>query len=94
MSGSNLSSFVANYGSLTHYDKVQKQWKKDKSAIIPFPRAYNALYAISNTTIQQETEFDVETGAKKGEISKAFKKMLKGKSANKKLLSSFVEYVA
>ena len=94
MSGSNLSSFVANYGSLTHYDKVQKQWKKDKAAIIPFPRAYNALYAISNTTIQQETEFDVETGAKKGEISKAFKKMLKGKSANKRLLNSFIEYVA
>ena len=94
MSGGNLSGFVSNYGSLAHYDQVQKQWKKDKSAIIPFPKGYTALYALSNTTIQQDDNFDVETGAKKGEISKAFKKMLKGKSANKKLLSSFIEYVA
>lgn len=94
MSGGNLSGFVSNYGSLAHYDQVQKQWKKDKSAIIPFPKGYTALYALSNTTIQQDDNFDVETGAKKGEISRAFKKMLKGKSANKKLLSSFIEYVA
>ena len=94
MGGSQLSGFVANYASIAHYDQVQKQWKKDKSAIIPFPKAYSALYVIGNTSIEQETEFDVESGAKKGEISKAFKKMLKNKSTNKKLLNSFIEYVA
>ena len=94
MSGSGLSSFVGTYASLAHYDQVQKQWKKNKSAVIPFPKSYTALYAISNTTIDADTEFDVESGAKKGEISKAFKKMLKSKSTNKKLLNSFIEYVA
>ena len=94
MSGSGLSSFVSTYASLAHYDQVQKQWKKNKSAVIPFPKSYTALYAISNTTIDADTEFDVESGAKKGEISKAFKKMLKSKSTNKKLLNSFIEYVA
>jgi len=94
MSGSGLSNFVGTYASLAHYDQVQKQWKKTKSAVIPFPKSYTALYAISNTTIDVDTEFDVEVGAKKGEISKAFKKMLKRKSTNKKLLSSFIEYVA
>ncbi len=94
MGGSGLSSFVSTYADLTHYDKVQKQWKKEKSAIIPFPKSYTALYVLSNTNIDVDTELDVESGAKKGEISKAFKKMLKGKSANKKLLSSFIEYVA
>ena len=94
MGGSGLSGFVSTYASLAHYDQVQKQWKKDKSAVIPFPKSYTALYAISNNSIDADSEFDVESGAKKGEISKAFKKMLKGKSANKKLLSSFVEYVA
>ena len=94
MSGSGLSGFVSTYANLANYDQVQKQWKKTKSAIIPNPKSYTALYAISNTTIDADTEFDVESGAKKGEISKAFKKMLKGKSANKKLLSSFIEYVA
>ena len=94
MGGSGLSSFVGTYASLAHYDQVQKQWKKNKSAVIPFPKSYTALYAISNTTIDADTEFDVESGAKKGEISKAFKKMLKSKSTNKRLLNSFIEYVA
>ena len=94
MSGSGLSGFVGTYASLAHYDQVQKQWKKNKSAVIPFPKSYTALYAISNNSIDADTEFDVESGAKKGEISKAFKKMLKSKSTNKKLLNSFIEYVA
>ena len=94
MGGSGLSGFVSTYASLAHYDQVQKQWKKDKSAVIPFPKSYTALYAISNNAIDDDVEFEVESGAKKGEISKAFKKMLKGKSANKKLLNSFIEYVA
>jgi len=94
MGGSGLSGFVSTYASLAHYDQVQKQWKKNKSAVIPFPKSYTALYAISNNSIDADTDFDVESGAKKGEISKAFKKMLKSKSTNKKLLNSFIEYVA
>ena len=94
MGGSGLSSFVGTYASLSNYDQVQKQWKKTKSAVIPNPKSYTALYVISNSTIDADTEFDVESGAKKGEISKAFKKMLKSKSTNKKLLNSFIEYVA
>ncbi|AHB80542.1 peptidase [Synechococcus phage ACG-2014h] len=94
MGGNGLSSFVSMYGNLAFYDQVQKQWKKNKSAIIPSPKSYTALYAIKNTSIDEDTEFDVESGAKKGEITRAFKKMLSSKSANKKLLNSFVEYVA
>ena len=94
MPGSQLSGFVSSYGDLAHYADVQKQWKKNKSAVIPFPKGYTALYAISNQSLSDDTEFDVESGAKKGEISRAFKKMLKSKSTNKKLLNSFVEYVA
>ena len=94
MSGSNLTNFVSTYASLDHYDQVQKQWKKDKSAVIPFPKSYTALYVISNNSIDSEVEFNVESGAKKGEITRAFKKMLSSKSTNKKLLNSFIEYVA
>ena len=92
--GSQLTGFVSNYGDSSQYDKVQRQWKKEKSAIIVNPQAYSALYAISSKSIEAETSFDVESGAKKGEISRAFKKMLGSKSTNKKLLSSFIEYVA
>ena len=94
MGGSGLSGFVGTYANLANYDQVQKQWKKDKSAVIPFPKSYTALYVISNNAIDDDVEFEVESGAKKGEISRAFKKMLKSKSTNKKLLNSFIEYVA
>ena len=94
MGGSGLTGFVNSYGDSTQYDKVQKQWKKEKSAIIPNPKAFTALYAISNNSLDETADFAVESGAKKTEITKAFKKMLGSKSTNKKLLNSFVEYVA
>ena len=94
LAGNQLQSFVSRYATFDGYSKVQKQWKKEKSAIIPFPKSYTALYVINNNSIESDVEFEVESGAKKGEISKAFKKMLKSKSTNKKLLNSFIEHVA
>ena len=94
LSGSQLQSFVGKYASYEGYGAIQKQWKKEKSAIISNTKAFTALYAISNNSLNQSTEFNVESGAKKGEISRAFKKMLGSKSTNKKLLNSFIEYVS
>jgi hypothetical protein len=94
MGGSGLTGFVSSYADYTQYDKVQKQWKKEKSAIVPNPKAFTALYVISNSALDENADFAVECGAKKTEITKAFKKMLGSKSTNKKLLNSFVEYVA
>ena len=89
-----LSEFVARFADYSKYEEVQKQWRKEKSAILPFPKGYSALYAISSKNLDEDVEFEVKEGAKKGEITRAFKKMLKSKSTNKKLLTSFVEYVA
>ena len=94
MGGSGLSGFVNGYADISQYDKVQKQWKKEKSAIVPNPKSFTALYVIANSALDETTEFSVETGAKKTDITKAFKKMLNSKSTNKKLLNSFVEHVA
>ncbi len=94
LSGSHLQNFVGRYAGFEGYSQIQKQWKKEKSAIIKNPTAYTALYAISNYSLNESTDFNVESGAKKGEITRAFKKMLGSKSTNKKLLSSFIEYVA
>ena len=94
LAGSQLQSFVGKYASYEGYSAIQKQWKKEKSAIISNTKAFTALYAISNNSLNQSTEFNVESGAKKGEISRAFKKMLSSKSTNKKLLNSFIEYVS
>ena len=94
LADSQLQSFVGKYASYEGYSAIQKQWKKEKSAIISNTKAFTALYAISNNSLNQSTEFNVESGAKKGEISRAFKKMLGSKSTNKKLLNSFIEYVS
>ena len=89
-----LSEFVARFGTFGHYEDIQKQWRREKSAIIPFPKGYSSLYAISSKDLEEDNEFEVSEGAKKGEITRAFKKMLKSKSTNKKLLTSFVEQIA
>jgi len=89
-----LSEFVARFADYAHYDEVQKQWRKEKSAVLPFPKGYSSLYAISSKNLDEDVEFEVKEGAKKGDITRAFKKMLKSKSTNKKLLSSFVEQIA
>ena len=94
LQGSQLSSFVGKYANFANYTEIQKQWKKEKSAIIPNPAAFSALYAINCNSLNENVELNVESGAKKGEISRAFKKMLASKSTNKKLLNSFVEYVS
>ena len=94
LDGTSLSGFVGRYANFDGYSEVQKQWKKEKSAIIKNPKAYSALYAINGKSLNKEIEFDVESGAQKGEISRAFKKMLGNKSTNKKLLSSFIGYVS
>ena len=92
--GSALASFVGKYASYEGYSAIQKQWKKEKSAVIANPKAFTALYAISSKSLDENTEFNVDEGASKGQITKAFKKMLGSKSTNKKLLNSFVEYVS
>ena len=89
-----LSEFVARFATHSHYEEVQKEWRKQKSAILPEPKGYSALYAISSKDLEDDTEFEVEESATKAQITRAFKKMLKGKSTNKKLLTSFVEQIA
>ncbi len=95
MSGNRLQEFVCRYSKLgSNYSEIQSQWRKNKSVIVPNPLGYTALYAIQQTALDNSTDFDVESGSKKADISRAFKKMLKSKSTNKKLLNSFIGYVA
>ena len=95
LSGSSLMNFVSNYGSPDcNYAEIQKQWKKDKSAVIKSPAGFTELYAINNKALDNDTEFVVKDNAKKGDITRAFKKMLANKSVNKKLLNAFVSKVS
>ena len=43
--------------------------------------------------MDEEAVLDVNEGAAKAEISRAFKKMIKSKATSKKILNSFIDYV-
>ena len=75
-------------------DNVLKKWRKEKSFVFTKQLGFQSLYLIASTAVNQSSEFDVDEGASKAQITKAFKSMLKAKTTNKKVLSSFVDMVA
>jgi len=80
--------YTGNYTELS-----KKKWLKDRSAIVN-TTGYDAMYAIGSTSMNQSDDFDVAEDATTAQIRSAFKKSLKSKAANKKVLSSFATMVA
>lgn len=74
-------------------DKVKRQWKKEKSAVI-YSSGYHAYFMLQSNALQNDSEFEVSMDATKTEIKNAFQKSLKSKKMNKKILNEFVELVA
>lgn len=90
---SDVSSFYWTHEPKMSYDEYRKIWNKQKSFIIE-NSGYHVLYGISSTSLNQSEEFVVSDDATNVQIKSAFMKSLKGKSLNKKILSSFVSVVA
>jgi hypothetical protein len=96
LGGSEFNRFYSNLKNIRIYEmpeNVTKQWRKEKSYEIDAV-GYNSLYAISSSGISSEAEFTVSEDASTAEISKAFRGMLKKKTMNKKILSSFASLVS
>lgn len=96
VSGSEFNRFYSYLKNIRIYEipeNVTRQWKRQKSYEID-AAGYTSLYAISSTAISSEAEFNVSEDASTAEISKAFRGMLKRKTMNKKILSSFASLVA
>jgi len=74
-------------------EDVMKVWRKEKSYEIN-GMGYDALYAISCHDLSADTTMTVDAEASTLDIGKAFRTMLKKKTTNKKLLSSFVTLVS
>ena len=92
--GSDFSSLYKGIHGWKHdHDAVMKKWRKQKSWELN-GLGYDSLYVLGQTTLSSDVEFDVEQGAKKTEISKSFRSMLKAKTTNKKILSSFATVVS
>jgi hypothetical protein len=94
---SGLTTFYHRYchNDYDSQQKLQKQWKKEKSAVLPNPISYDALYAIhAKATNVEDTELDVDAGASKTQVRSAFRKMLSKKQNNKKILNSFISLIS
>ena len=88
--------------SLVHYlhvldvwetDKYSKEFTKSKSVIVQ-NTPYSELYVMKSNSYSSDVEMEVAEDATKSQIKSAFRKSLKSKSVNRKMLSSFVGQIA
>lgn len=92
--GRQLYTVISNSECHIPYEKIQKEWKKNKSVNVPDFSGYQQMYYLSSDDLINDTEFVVADDASKNEIKKAFTKSLAKKSVNKKMLSSFAELIS
>ena len=83
--------FIRRYGyiSETEYKKA----RKEKTYSIK-ESGYDSYFAIIDSALSNDDEFEVQEDASKAQIKRAFVKSLKAKKLNKKVLGEFVELVA
>ena len=83
--------FIRRYGyiSETEYKKARKA----KTYSIK-ESGYDSYFAIIDSALANDDEFEVQVDASKAQIKRAFVKSLQAKKLNKKVLGEFVELVA
>jgi len=69
------------------------EFRKNKSLRV-VAHGYTELYLMQADTLNQDTDFEVDEDATNAQIRNAFRKSLKGKANNKKILSSFISHIA
>ena len=63
--------------------------------IIPDGQGFDNLYVLPGlNNLDMDSELDVEVGANKGALKRAFGKMSKGKMMNRPVLNNFIKMVA
>ena len=84
----NINSYYCN-----EMNDITKAWKKDGSFEIKESK-YDSLYVLSSSNLSEDTSFQTDSLASLNDIKSSFRKMLKAKTTNKKLLSSFATLVS
>ena len=91
--GRNINGFIKLfYSSYNEISKLQQDWRKNRSICIR-DSGYDAYFALSSSSLSQDSSFDVDDGATKAKIKSAFVKSLKVKKLNKKVLGEFISLV-
>jgi len=90
-----LGRFIRSYDNFDaiDVDKIQSQFKKEKSASVSIP-SFSKFFVLSSNNLHEDSSFTVEEGAGKATIRAAFKKSLNKSKFNRKILSEFVTLVA
>ena len=96
MSPRDLSSFLRincdDYNS-PEVEKHRLSWRKTKALAIK-ECGYHVYFGLSSAALANDSEFEVDEGATKAQIKRAFTKSLTAKKMNKKILNEFVTMIA
>ena len=91
-----LSSFLRincdDYNS-QEVEKHRLSWRKTKAVTIK-ECGYHVYFGLSSAALANDSEFEVDEGATKAQIKRAFTKSLTAKKMNKKILNEFVTMIA
>ena len=88
------SKFLRDYvDNICDRLSLQDEWKKNKSCTVT-TSGYHKYFGISSRSLQNDIEVVVDDDATKLQIQRAFKKSLRSKKMNKKMLGEFIELIA
>lgn len=76
----------------SHEERIMEQYKRDRVAILT-QAGYNEYYIVKNDLAVND-EFEIADDADVKDISRAFRKMQKGKVLNRVLLNRFIKMIA
>ena len=88
----NLSMFL-RMNDIWSTDKYKREWSKNKSVVIT-DTSYDELYVIQSNDSTEDVSMEVKEDATKGQIRTAFKKALKKKVNNRRILATFAGQIA
>jgi hypothetical protein len=90
--------WVVDYNMVQSYQEIStmvKKCNKDNVLIVPKGMGFDTTYILPGLSkMEMSTELDVEVGANKNALKRAFSKMSNGKTANRPLLNNFIKMVA
>jgi hypothetical protein len=94
-SPNDLVSLHRNYGSEAYesYDDMRKELKKHGSVAFS-TTGFDRWFGIPCNSVFNSEDLEVDDGAKKSDVSKAFRKMHSGKRSNKYITKAFIEQIA
>ena len=76
-------------------DELAKEIKKENVAIVENAQGFDTVYILPGLGgMEMDSELEVEVGASKAQLKRAFSKMAIGKTVNRPLLNNFIKMVA